>query len=128
MKKPPLPLIPVLELADRAAKELKAAGFYHAQTSMKSEAAYYRLPGRHGLLRIACHKSKREPIGMNYVAATITFCGGKRDRAHLHCDDMRFNNMIWTAVGQYMMRSAQPPVSRYQGKRGTWECEGAVTS
>lgn len=106
-------------LAVKASDALKAVGFFHACTSMKSEATYYRLEGRHGLLRIATHQSKREPIGMEHVCATITFSGGKRDRGTLVCDEMRFNNMIWTAVGQYIMRSANPHETRYQGKRGT---------
>jgi len=124
--KPPEARQNCLHLAARAAEVLKAAGFVHVCASMKSEASYYRLDGRHGLLRVATHPSKREPIGMQHVCATLTFCGAKRDRGTLVCDEMRFNSMIWTAVGQYVMRSAAPHETRYQGKRGTWEDSEAI--
>jgi len=113
--------VSVLELCNRAAEALKAVGFERVQVSMKSEATYYRLPGRHGLLRIATHKSKRTPIGMDYVAATLTFNGGKRDRDTMIMKDSRFEGMLWVAVGQYILRSGAPHESRYTGKRGTWE-------
>jgi len=103
-----------LHLAARAAERLKAAGFVLVCASMKSEAVYYRLEGRHGVLRIATHASRREPIGMEHVCATLTFKGGKRDRGTLVCNDSRFDTMVWMAVGQYIMRSAAPHETRYK--------------
>lgn len=122
---PPQPLCDCLELAHRAAEELKAVGFEHVRTSMRSEATYYRLPGRHGLLRIGCHPH-RPKVGMDYVTSALTFRGGRRDRDHIHCGEERFQNMLWMAVGQYVMRSAEEKPSNYSGARGTWETENAA--
>lgn len=109
-------------LCARAAAALKSAGFERAAVSMKSEAVYFRLPGRHGLLRVSTHKSKKSPIGLGNVVARLTFRGNAFD-AHsiLVCSDEKIDTMIWIAVGQYIMNSASEQPSAYQGKRGTWE-------
>lgn len=113
----PKPRHDCLELAARAAEMLKAAGFVHVCTSTRSEATYYRIPGRHGVLRIATHPSKGAPYGLPPIYATLTFRGGKRDRDVLHCDDDRFNTMVCLAVVQYFLRSAMAHAS----------CQSAMT-
>ena len=101
-----------LLLAARAGELLKAAGFTVATVSMQSEAVYYRLEGRHGLLRVATH-AWGGASGLEHVCATLTFKGGKRDRGTMVCCDQRFDLMVWMAVGQYILRSAAPRETRY---------------
>ena len=117
-----------LELAGLAGDRLKASGFQVVTVSLKSEAVYFRFPGRHGVVRVACHPWHGEKIGMNRVVATLTFRGGRHQRDTLYCDEMRFDQLLWTAIGQYMERSVEPLDSLYRGKRGTWEDAATIQS
>lgn len=125
MKRSPRPVHDVLELCAATGERLKAAGFEVASVSMRSEAVYYRLPGREGLLRVATHSSRHPPIGLGDVLASITFRGREvvEGRFVLRGTPEGIENTIYRAVGQYMMRSASPRPKRnpYLGKRGTWE-------
>ena len=40
----------------------------------------------------------------------------------------RLFNMVASAIGIYMMRSTKPVVTKYRGKRGSWEDDQPVTS
>lgn len=111
-----------LVLCQRAIDRLKATGFELACVSQKSEATYLRIPGRHGMLRIATHRNgNKEQIGMQPIAAWITFRGGRGHRDVLLMTEDRFEGMLHKVIGQYWLRSAEPMPQRYQGKRGTWE-------
>ena len=103
-----------LELCAEAAERLRIIGFEVSCPSMKSEAVYYRIPGRFGVLRVGVHPYKRGMAGLEEVVATITFRGGKRDRLYLICSPEKFDNMIWMAVGQYMDRSARLRRTRWE--------------
>jgi hypothetical protein len=107
-----------LELCAEAGERLKSMGFEVACCSMKSEAVYYRFPGRFGVLRVGMHKYKGGRAGMDEVVATITFRGGKQDRTRLICSEQRFQEMIWTVVGQYMDRSAKARPTRWEITHG----------
>lgn len=109
----------VLDLCDEAIARLRSIGFERAHVSMKSEATYWRLPGRHGLLRVATHPSKRPPIGMDAVHACVTFRGPRRGRDVLVCSQNQIEQMLTWAIGQYVMRSFAPMPSRYEGPK--WE-------
>lgn len=116
-----------LLLCARAVDLLKSVGFEKALVSMKSEAVYLRYPGRHGLLRVATHKYSGR-IGTDSAVACLTFRGPPKDRDSMRCGGQTFDTMVWTAVGQYMLRSALPQVSEYKGKKGTWENKLDVAS
>jgi hypothetical protein len=112
----------VFMLCAQAGERLKAAGFEVVTVSMKTEAVYFRLPGRHGVLRVSAHQAKKGFIGLDYIAARLTFHGNRFDgHTTLHCSPEKIDTMIALAIGQYVLRSATPQPSRYQGKRGTWE-------
>jgi hypothetical protein len=89
-----------LELCDNASSLLRAAGFQLFHTSLKSEACYYELPGRPGLMRVATHKSKRAThrLSGRPVCARITFSPNMRPRS---ADG--FRRMVALAVGQFML-------------------------
>ena len=116
------PVFNVHDLCARAHEALKAAGFERVAVSMKSEAVYFRLPGRHGLLRVATHKTKQGSIGLDAIVATLTFRGNRFNAPEeMTCSEEGLETMLMIAVGRYIMNSAEPIRSRYQGKRGTWE-------
>lgn len=107
-----------LELCAKATEKLKAVGFEPVAVSMKSEAVYLRLPGRHGLLRVSAHRSARTPWGLGKVVAKLTFHGNRFDGAAvLCCSPEKIDTMIWIAVGQYIMGSSEPHAPLYHGMR-----------
>lgn len=109
-------------LCERAIQTLKAVGFERAAVSGKSEAVYMRFPGRPALLRVSTHPSKHSPIGMDYVAARLTFKGRSWDgHSVLRCSEGKIDMMIYLAIGQYFVKALTPKPSLYKGKRGTWE-------
>ncbi len=87
-----------------AAQMLKAAGFYHYQTSLRSEAAYYKFPGRSEVLRLSSHpRNKGKTLyGLNVVASclTINFRGGT---TALRATDIE--NRVAMAIGYFFLRS-----------------------
>lgn len=111
-----------LELCARAAEMLKAVGFERVTTSMRSEACYYRLPSRHGVLRIAAHGSSSGMIGLDHIVSRLTFKGSSFDApGTMVLSEDKFQTMVAIALGQYMLRSCAPHASLYKGQRGTWE-------
>src|ERR1700677_889202 len=116
-----------LDLCTRAGERLKATGFEFVCVSGKSEATYFKIAGRHGVLRIAAHrKSSHETIGLTPIVASLTFRGGHGHRDAMLMTDDRFNQMMVMAIGQYWLKSAEPIPMRYAGKRGTWEDKDAA--
>lgn len=92
-----------LDLCDRVAAMLKAIGFEHVYTSMRSEACYYAMPGFTGLLRLAAHKNKKpnQQWEGRPVVAKLTF-GSKT----AFKSEVQFMNHIANAVGCYMLAHA----------------------
>jgi hypothetical protein len=94
-----------------AAERLKAAGFVHHYTSMKSEACYYRYPGRNCLIRIATHAGSRAPKSLPAeslpTVARITF-------------GQTYNPKSWDAVDAQICRA----VGRYFMWTGDGEKKG----
>lgn len=118
----------VFEACDRAASMLEMAGFELRHRSSRTESCYYGWPGRDHTIRIAAHKARHSPIGMPMVAARITFFDGSCETPHhVAISEERFEHMVATAIGIYMLKSATVPASRYRGKKGTWE-KGCVAS
>lgn len=84
-----------------AVERLKAAGFVHHYTSMKSEACYYRYPGRDCLIRVAVHGSRAPttlPAGSLPTVARITFGSTYNPKSWDAVD-----SQIYRAVGRYFM-------------------------
>ena len=99
-----------LDLCDRAAVLLKDAGFVHYQTSMKTEACYYRWPDRPHLLRLASHSGGKTRNGLGPVAAKLTFTGNVHSRpGTMRLAHEKFEQMVALAVGQYFIKSARQP-------------------
>jgi hypothetical protein len=89
-----------LSLCDLAAKKLKAAGFHCAYTSMRSEACYYRLGNRTGLLRVAAHRLGRTESRRfeTPIWACLTI-----PETYSPKSDCGFDAQIYLAVGRYVM-------------------------
>lgn len=112
----------VFELCQRTGDMLKAIGFEQVYISRKTEACYYKLPGRFGLLRVSAHRNKHPPIGLDPIASKITFRGNCHSGANLLVtSENGFMTQVYIGIGQYMMRSAEQKPSEYKGKKGTWE-------
>jgi len=104
-----------LELVCIANDALRAAGFVVANVSMKSEATYWRLPGRHGLIRVASHRSRERNLNsMQGVLARITFRGGRSNRGQVWISDERLDSQIALAIGVYILRSSGYQLSTYE--------------
>lgn len=84
-----------------AAARLKAIGFEHVTTSMRSEAAYYALPGRRGLLRVAAHGTKKMRHFCRPVVAKITLSSNVQ-----HKTPAALDQHIALYVGRYLMAHA----------------------
>lgn len=95
---------------------VKRAGFELAFVSQKSESCYYFHPSRsrERTLRLSAHKSKKSPIGMSNVCARASFT----PKETTHTETNVYNKVAF-AIGRYFLE--EPPPSRYEGKRGTWE-------
>ena len=92
-----------LDLCDRVADMLKAIGFRHVYTSMRSEACYYAMPGYSGLLRVATHKNKKSNLQWKGrpVVAKLTFTTSTTFKS-----EHNFMEHIAKAVGRYMLAHA----------------------
>lgn len=62
-----------LEACNSAAVMLKAVGFEHRYTSLKSEAAYYGWPGCDEVIRVAGHRFRGQEYGLKEVICCMTF-------------------------------------------------------
>lgn len=101
-------LITPLNACIQATNYVMAAGLEHVVDSMKSEATYWRFPGRWGVLRIATHKKGggRNGYGNGPTISSITF----HDAAAAPDGFLRLmpNAIEWTvaqSVGLYMIRA-----------------------
>lgn len=91
------------EACIRAAYLLRQVGFVHCYTSMKSEAAYYALPGRIGLLRVAAHSKDN---GHGTAGKTVSRLTLPKATVQ-NISDEKFEMLVALAVGQYVMRARQ---------------------
>lgn len=102
-----------LDLCRRAGDMLKRAGFVHFQTSMKTEAVYYRWPDRHHLIRVAAHGG-RAPRGSmrDNVVAKVTFRGTHcAPPGMMNISDEKVRVMVAHAIGVYFLKSATAPAA-----------------
>lgn len=114
----PKPLVPTLDMVHEAVRLLKLAGLVLHCPSRKTEACYYKWPGRASLIRVAAH-SKGKSIISKDVVVSLTFKGSHLEgpnkmRLHPHKFEMR----VWQAIGQYMIKSGMRELER--------RAEGAV--
>ena len=85
---------------------VEQAGFVRVHASQRSEATYWRLPGRHGVVRVATHKkrSKRGPDGP--TVACITFQGqGTEADGSLRLAPHALEFVVAQSIGLYMIRA-----------------------
>lgn len=96
---------------------VKKAGFVLSHVSNQTETCYYWHPalGKKRLLRVSTHSSRKSPIGLNGVASRLTFT--EKDTTPKN-EAFVVSHVTW-AIGQYFL--FEPRVSKYKGKRGTWE-------
>ena len=100
-----------LELCQQAGDMLKAVGFQHFYTSMKTEAAYYQWPDRTALLRVAAHSRgrsrERQMSGPGKVMVSITFKGNHNDPpGMMNIGANKIESTVANAIGLYFIRSA----------------------
>lgn len=118
-----------LDLCTHAADVLKKAGFEVAYVSRRSEAVYFKFPERHGLLRVSAHKHSGSRIGQEKVITTLTFTGNHHTgKDTLVCSEGAIETRITCAIGRYMIKSMEPQISLYKGKKGTWEDANDIRS
>lgn len=91
-----------------AGEILLRAGFHLRHRSLKSEACYYNLSGRRGLLRIAAHAGRGEIIDGQPIIAKLTFAYGSPREAQkqsllLTMDQLEVQTA--TAIGRFMIAS-----------------------
>ena len=100
-----------LELCDLASARLKEAGFVLAYSSDRSEACYYRWPGRPEVLRVAAHRFRkgwgtRGGAGDARVAAVLTFNHHQVDApGRMKIAEEKIESMIASAIGRYFLAS-----------------------
>lgn len=89
-----------LAMVDYAVARLKRAGFELAYASMKSEACYYRFPGRDGVIRVAAHRygGAADYAVTLPVFACLTFGRQMRPRS-----DAALETVVALAVGRYFL-------------------------
>ena len=90
---------------------LKKVGFVHHQTSMKTEASYYRWPDRPQLIRVATHGGRQSrnafPMARENVIAKITFRGTHVDPpGMMNISDEKVERVVALAIGQYFLKSS----------------------
>lgn len=123
----PAPIIRTLDACDLAAAMLRAAGYEVAHVSLRSEATYYRLPGRAGVIRVAAHRHEKPPIGLDPVLAKITFSPHKFSGPdHIGIREEAMRGRVYTAIGQHFVKSASPPPSKYVGPNPKNDRPGSV--
>ena len=105
MKRKP---ISTLELCDRASQLLKKVGFILDYTSMKTEACYYRYPEKWGLIRVAAHKVRAQPVGLGPIVAKITFNVNIHDTpGMMRIADEKFQNTVAVVIGRYFIATSK---------------------
>ena len=112
------PIVKTLDMCVQATELLKAAGFVHANTArmQASYSAYYRWPGRRGLIRVSDHKADRglvKRLGLGEpVLVKLTFAGDLFTRAgtmRLGPDALR--HKVAAAIGNYLLTATADSVS-----------------
>jgi len=96
----------------RAGEIVVRAGFRLRHSSLKSEARYYELAGRHGLLRIAAHQGRGDAIDGQPVVARLTFVyASKREenRQSLSLTMDMLEAQTAGAIGRFMIASFTTP-------------------
>lgn len=97
------------EEACRLAGEIACrAGFTLRHRSLKSEACYYALAGRRGLLRIAAHAASAELIDGQPIIAKLTFTydnprAAQKQSLLLTRDQLEAS--VAAAIGRFMIAS-----------------------
>jgi len=89
-----------LAMIEYAVSRLKEAGFVHVYSSMKSEACYYALKDRTGVIRVAAHRysTKTDKAITNPVLSCLTF----GENCNPNTEDA-LDSLIEQAVGRYVM-------------------------
>lgn len=97
-----------LHLCARAGEMLKAVGFVHHYTSMRSEAVYYRWPGKTHLLRVSAHPAKFEgKFAQSPLGAKLTLNGTHiTGPGKMRITDEGFEAKVAGAIGRYFLKSA----------------------
>ncbi len=89
-----------LDACTYVADLLKAVGFEHRWSSLKSEACYYALPGQVEVLRVAAHRYGGAEFGMAKVAVCLTLT------ASVNWGEPKLHDMTAWAIGVYYLRTA----------------------
>ena len=115
--KEPKRIITVYEAADEAIAILKRAGFEFVNVSMRSEAVYYRFPGRHGVIRVATHSGGKAVPGLDRTLAKLTFLPHKlrKEPDTLVITENSLHSLVCAAIGRYMVHSNEPKRQTYHG-------------
>ncbi len=117
--KQPKRIIGTLQACDEAASLLKRAGFEVADVSMRSEALYFRFPGRPGVLRVASHQGGEGMVGLDRVLARLTFSPYKlcKEPDTLVLTEDKLHGLVCAAIGRYMVLSNGQIKPTYDGPR-----------
>lgn len=108
----------VYECCAKAIEVLKEVGFERAAVALRTESTYWRWPGRKAVLRVSVHQTKRPTIGLDPIAAKLTFRGNCHAGAGiLACSPEKIDTMIRLAIGQYMVNSAKEQRPTYNGPK-----------
>lgn len=112
-----IPITP-LNACRQAEVFVRAAGFEHVIDSTKSEATYWRFPGRFGVLRVATHKNhgKHKNLPDGPVVACITFnVTAVAEDGFLR---LTVNEIEWRSIGgigSYMIKASPDKLGEQLG-------------
>ena len=111
-----------LALVDHAVVRLKEAGFELAYASMKSEACYYRFPGREGAIRVAAHRygGGADRAVTLPVLACLTFGPDMRPAS-----PEKLDTLVALAVGRYFLGNGS--VARWRKGEGRRRADPEVS-
>ena len=117
--KPAKRSISTLAVCNEAADLLKSAGFELACTSMRSEACYYKWPGRPGVIRIASHKFSGGMVGLDHVLACLTFPPYKfaKEPDHIIVSRDKVRTMVAIAIGRFFLNPRDLSNPNYHGPK-----------
>jgi hypothetical protein len=106
-------LVTPLNAVLMAEEYARRAGFVRIVNSAKSEASYWRLPGRRGALRIAAHKGGNKERRFSWhddVVAKVTFPQNSANVAgFIEFADHAIEFQAAQAIGLYMIRAGREP-------------------
>jgi hypothetical protein len=98
----------IVDASERACLLVERAGFVLLHRSKKSEARYYGLPGRDGLLRVAAHASKVAMIDNIKILSRLTFLYANPREQSRQCLSLTMDMLeaqTAAAIGRYMIAS-----------------------